>query len=293
MISIRTATPEDLPQLKELWIKAFGDSEHYIDMFYQKFCEISKVLVVDEDGELNSMANIITGMEYKLPDGAKIPLGYVYALGTNPYIQGKGYARQLLAYADKFLQEQGYKCMVLVPSSPSLHRFFDNLGMSECFASRKLEIMSTSLADPVEGDSITPVLPCEYNQIRETYLKEMAHITYSDKLIQFQQHGSHLAMGDLYKVEVDGVVGCAAIEYVQRRRLLFKELLLPVDKMMRAVQVAWTILPATRYHIRTPASWEGLPGSYIQSFGMIKWYDRELHQKWGHHQDAYMGLGFD
>ena len=63
-----------------------------------------------------------------------------------------------------------------------------------------------------------PVSPREYNEIREGYLKNTFHMTYTDQMISFQQIGSHLAYGDLYKIEIDGVVGCAAIEYVQKRR---------------------------------------------------------------------------
>ena len=111
--------------------------------------------------------------------------------------------------------------------------------------------------------------------------------------LQLQQFGSHLTAGDLYRMEVDGEVGCVAIEYVQRRRLLAKEMLIAQNKMEKAVQLISEQLPAARYHIRTPAFWDGLNGSYIQSFGMIKWYDQELHRKWFQHQDAYLGLAFD
>ena len=50
---------------------------------------------------------------------------------------------------------------------------------------------------------------------------------------------------------------------------------------------------ATSYFLRTPAFWEGLPGSYIQAFGMIKWYDSTLRNKWFSREDAYLGLAFD
>jgi hypothetical protein len=52
-------------------------------------------------------------------------------------------------------------------------------------------------------------------------------------------------------------------------------------------------LPGMRYHVRTPAGWDGLPGSYIQAFGMIKWYNRQKQEQWGRDSKGYMGLGFD
>ena len=258
MITIRTAAPEELPQLRDLWRKCFGDPGAYVDIFFQKFCSIDQVLVVDDDGEVDSMAAMLPGA-IQLPDGTEVPVGYVYALATNPYMQGKGHARQLLRYADDFLQKRGDKAMVLVPASPSLHRFFEAVGMDECFATRKVEILTSALSGDTGGGVMTPVSPREYNEIREGYLKNT----------------------------------CAAIEYVQKRRLLTKELLIPTDKMGKAVETIAKEMEASRYHIRTPAFWDGLPGSYTQAFGMIKWYDLGLHSKYFAQQDAYLGLGFD
>ncbi len=117
MITIRTAAPEELPQLRDLWRKCFGDPGASVDIFFQQFCSIDQVLVVDDDGEVDSMAAMLPGA-IQLPDGTEVPVGYVYALATNPYMQGKGHARQLLRYADDFLQKRGDKAMVLVPASP-------------------------------------------------------------------------------------------------------------------------------------------------------------------------------
>ena len=292
MITIRQATPEELPQMKDLWKKCFGDPNTYIDIFYQKFCSAEQMMVVVEDGEINSMAAALPGT-IRLPDGTDVPVGYLYALATNPYMQGKGHARQLMAYADAYMRKQGWKAHVLVPASPSLHRFFEAMGMEECFNTRKVELLLPSLSGPVEGGSMAPISPQEYNEIRERYLAGTFHMTYTDQMIQFQQIGSHIAFGDLYKIEVDGEVGCAAIEYVQKRRLLAKELLISPDKMEKAAQVIASQLEASRYHIRTPGFWEGIHGSYQQEFGMIKWFDRELQSKWFSVRDGYLGLGFD
>lgn len=295
MIQIRPSRPEEVPLQKELWKRCFGDSDAYVDMFYQKYCVPQQVLIVEEDGELNSMATMLeTTMHF--PDGSAHPVGYVYGLATNPYIQGKGYARQLLAYADQYLKEKGMKCLTLVPASPSLHRYFENIGLSECFATRKVEKMAGELPESIDLGAdckIVPILPSEYNLIREQQLKGTMHIAYDDKLIHFQQFGSHLTAGDLYRVEVEGEVGCVAIEYVQRSRLLMKELIISPPKMEKAVQLVSQELPAARYHIRTPAFWDGMKGSYIQAFGMIKWYDKDLQHQWFAHQDAYLGLAFD
>lgn len=292
MINIRPSTPAEIPQQKELWKKCFGDPTAYIDIFYQKFCSAEQVLVVEDDGEIDSMAAMLPST-VQLPDGSEIKVGYVYALATNPYLQGKGHARQLLKYADEYLQSKGCKAMVLVPASPSLHRFFDAIGMEECFETRKVEMLTSNFTGDIEGASMTPISPSEYNEIRESYLMGTFHMTYTDHMIHFQQIGCHMTAGDLYKIQVDDEVGCAAIEYVQSRRVLVKELLISPNKMQKAAEIIASQMSASGYHIRTPAFWDGLPGSYLQAFGMIKWYDQGLRNKWFSQQDAYLGLAFD
>ena len=49
MINIRQATPDELPQIKDLWKKCFGDPSAYIDVFFQKFAAADQVLVVEEE----------------------------------------------------------------------------------------------------------------------------------------------------------------------------------------------------------------------------------------------------
>ena len=48
-----------------------------------------------------------------------------------------------------------------------------------------------------------------------------------------------------------------------------------------------------RCYVRTPALWDGMKGSYLQPFGMIKWYSAEKRALWGEGTHGYMGLGFD
>ncbi len=292
MLQIRPSTADEIPQQKDLWKKCQRHSNAYIDAFYERFCTPDQVLVVEEGGEIDCMAAMIP-TTLRLPDGDSAPAALVYALSTNPYLQGKGHARQLLNYADTYLQERGIKAMTLAPASPSLHRFFETVGMRECFATRKVEILSSSLTGDTGGGVLTPISSAEYNAIRDERLKGIFYMSYTDHLVEFQRIGSHLTSGDLYKIEVDGEVGCVAIEYVQKTRLLLRELLISPDKMAAAVETVAKELEAYRYHVRTPAHWEGLPGSYLQAFGMIKWYDEALHAKWFSSQDGYLGLGFD
>ena len=60
-----------------------------------------------------------------------------------------------------------------------------------------------------------------------------------------------------------------------------------------AVAALERVLPGARCYVRTPALWDGMKGSYLQPFGMIKWYSAEKRALWGEGTHGYMGLGFD
>ena len=102
-----------------------------------------------------------------------------------------------------------------------------------------------------------------------------------------------LSGGGLYRLSVDGAEGCAAAEYIDGESVLFKELLLSPDKMGRGLAALERVLPGARCYVRTPALWDGMKGSYLQPFGMIKWYSAEKRALWGEGTHGYMGLGFD
>lgn len=104
---------------------------------------------------------------------------------------------------------------------------------------------------------------------------------YPEELIRYQQGMGRLSGGGLYRLSVDGGEGCAAAEYTDGESVLFKELLLSPDKMGRGLAALERVLPGARCYVRTPALWDGMKGSYLQPFGMIKWYSAEKRALWG------------
>ena len=250
------------------------------------------MLLLLEDGRLASMLSLLP-VSLSLPGGVEASGRYVYALATDPSMRGKGYGRQLLHYVDGFLSSRGSDCVTVVPAEPSLHKFFATVAFCPAFSTRKLELLRDMVGPARAEDGLTEAEPQEYGRLRRALLSDTAAVHYDQRLLRFQQGMSRMSGGGLYKITVDGVEGCAAAEYVDRHSVLCKELLIPSQHLARAVARLAERLPADRYHVRTPAGWEGLPGSYNQAFGMVKWYDREKRALWERTAHGYMGLGFD
>ena len=292
MVEIRPIRPEELPARKGLWKAAFGDDDAYIDWFDRCCGGEAETLGVVEDGALVSMLTLLPHT-LTLPGGGEASARYIYALATDPAARSKGYGRQLLRWTDSYLDGRGVDCITVVPAEAGLFKFFGTVGFSPRFSTRKVELLRDESKEPQPGDQIFPATPEEYNAIRNRLLTGTPAVTYDTELVRYQEGMCRLSGGGLYRILAGGVEGCAAVEYADEDSVLFKELLLPRQNIPQALAVFAQILPGRRCHVRTPACWEGLPGSYLQPFGMLKWYNPDKAALWQEGTKGYMGLGFD
>ena len=292
MIDMRPSRPDEAEEQKRLWKQAFGDDPRYIDWFYQCCWHPENMLLLLEDGKLASMLALLPhGLT--LPNGAEATAYYVYALATDAAVRSKGYGRQLLHYVDDHLRALGADCVTVVPAEPSLFKFFGTVGFAPGFSTRKVELLRDESKEPQPGDQVFPATPEEYNAIRNRLLAGTPAVTYDTELVRYQEGMCRLSGGGLYRILAGGVEGCAAVEYADEDSVLFKELLLSRQNIPQALAVFAQSLPGRRCHVRTPACWEGLPGSYLQPFGMLKWYNSDKAALWQEGTKGYMGLGFD
>lgn len=289
MIEIRPSFPGEIPSIRSLWELAFGDTEAYIDCFFACDYDPESMLLLLEDGVLQTMLYLMP-MTLRGP-GLTVSAHYIYALATQPAARGRGFGRQLLNAARSRLRDLGDDCATVVPANPGLHKFFGAAGFDECFSTRLAEFPEALLPLASPKGRITPVSPEDYNRLRSTLLDGSFSALYSDGLITFQAGLSRLSGGDLYQLELEGETGCAAAEYQDEDTVLLKELLIASRLLPQAVALAARRMPALRYHVRTPA-WNSLAGSYLQPFGMIQWYNRKKADTWAR-SESYLGLGFD
>jgi hypothetical protein len=291
LIEIRPALPGEIPAQKALWQTCFGDDPAFIDLFYRNCTSRLAVMVLLEDGVIRSMAAILP-TALALPDGKSGKAGYIYALCTDPASRSKGFVRSLLIELDRYVQAAGYDCVTLVPAEASLHRYFTQQGYEECFSNRMAEVAHAMLPGPGDGAAV-PVSPAEYGRIRENILRGQFHIAYDEPSLIFQQAVSRFLGGNLFRFTVNGAEGCAAADYFRPDRVLVRELLIDPKHIAAAAGLLAGALPAGYYHLRSPAFQEGLSGSYVQAFGMIKWYQPGLRGLWCRERQGYLGLGFD
>ena len=108
--------------LRDLWQECFGDSNDYVDFYFQNH-EITKhTMVYLDDGQPVSMLSLLP-MTVVTKMGI-LPARYIYAVATKTSHRGRGISTALLEGAHKQMKGLGIKLSVLVPGSGPLYNFY-------------------------------------------------------------------------------------------------------------------------------------------------------------------------
>lgn len=115
-------TPAQIPQLRQLWKEAFGDTDAFLDHFFSAAFSPDRCLCAMVDGEVAAMAYWFDCEEY----------AYIYAVATAEKHRGKGISHALMGRIHEILTERGYDGCILVPGEESLRKFYRGMGYENC-----------------------------------------------------------------------------------------------------------------------------------------------------------------
>lgn len=107
--------------LKGLWKTVFGDTDVFIDTFFETAYRPDHCWYMEENGQLLSALYWLDCQW----EGQKI--AYIYAVATDPAHRGKGLASRLLEQTHRHLKSLGYAGAVLKPAQ-GLIPFYERLG---------------------------------------------------------------------------------------------------------------------------------------------------------------------
>ena len=285
MIQIRISRPEDVTRQRELWRLAFGDEGAYVDNFYRTYYRPERMLLLEEDGEVQAMTAWFD-TTFVVPERGRYRAAYLYAVATHPEARGRGLAGQLLAGADRIFREWDIPAVTTVPAEPSLHNFFGANGFRECFVDGQFSLPRNGRATLLAGAALERLSPGEYRDLREELLAGTAHIDLPREALAYQAGACALAPGGgLYAVQTPHGRAALCAEGMESGELLVKELLCPPEDLDWVVERLPGLLP------RWSSAWRTPEGTH--PFGMLKWLDPELERSWDWSSTAYLGLAFD
>lgn len=115
-------TKEQLPQLRQLWQEAFGDTDAFIDHFFDTAFSFDRSRCGMEDEKVVAALYWFDCFAY----GEKH--AYLYAVATAESCRGQGLCRALMEDTEKVLIARGYAGAILVPGDAGLSQMYGNMG---------------------------------------------------------------------------------------------------------------------------------------------------------------------
>ncbi len=139
-----------LPQLRKLWKEAFGDTDKFLNYFYETAFDKSRCRVAyvknDTDGidDINShkLAAVLYWFDCTV---ANQHIAYIYAVATAKEFRGNGACHMLLENTHKHLQSLGYSSVVLVPENEALVHLYEGCEYELCTKRSRIECIAKDM----------------------------------------------------------------------------------------------------------------------------------------------------
>lgn len=124
--------------LKQMWKEVFGDTETYLQMFFETVYKEENTLTIIEDNELVAMLYMIP---YTIcwKEQAQTAI-YLYALATEKEQRKHGYMTKLIEEANRIAKERGAVCTFLQPANESLYSYYEKRGFEDIVWKTYLEM---------------------------------------------------------------------------------------------------------------------------------------------------------
>lgn len=163
----------DIPALRRLWVQAFGDTDAFLDGFFQTGFSPNRCRCIKQGGQL-SAALYWFDCQWQ---GKKI--AYLYAVATEQAFQGKGLCRALMEDTHRHLQALGYAGTVLVPGNKGLFALYEKLGYTAFCPMQTATVEAGSTPTAIQSVNVDV-----YWQLRKSYLPAES-IIQDDKALVF------------------------------------------------------------------------------------------------------------
>ena len=162
---------EQIPLLRALWHEAFGDTDEFLDVFFETAFSSDRCQCVTADDD------VAAALYWFDCECRGMRIAYVYAVATAKAYRGQRLCHKLMEHTHNELKAQGYSGAVLVPVTSSLFEFYGGMGYKTCGYVSELKYKSGT-----EGIAIRRVEKAEYRKLRRMYLPEGAVVQERENL---------------------------------------------------------------------------------------------------------------
>jgi GNAT superfamily N-acetyltransferase len=118
-------------QVIGLWKDAFGDSDAFMQLYFESVYRDENALVIEKEGKILSALQMLP---YSMTFwGKEISVAYISGACTAPSEQGKGLMKQLLQEAFREMQRRNIALTALIPAEKWLFTYYRSQGYTEVF----------------------------------------------------------------------------------------------------------------------------------------------------------------
>lgn len=160
-------------RLRQLWQQAFGDTNAFLDCFFETAFLPENCLCTFEN---DAPVAVLYWIDCHLA-GRK--LAYIYAVVTDPAHRGRGLCRKLIGDTHVLLASRGYAGAVLVPQQEGLRAMYAGMGYRNCGG-----LHSFSCTPGGEPAALRAIGPAEFAALRRKMLPEGA-VVQEDRGLDF------------------------------------------------------------------------------------------------------------
>lgn len=194
---LRTASYKDIPALRNLFKVCFGDSDVFLDLFFNNYFVTTTSMVAICDKQIAAMLFLCpASMKYQ---GATKKIFYVYACATLPQYRNKGMMQELLESAFNYAKDTNVWGLVLAPANEHLCEYYSRLGFIPFSGCRHITITKSDRIGSLGMPGTCKLTAEEIAKIRLEKFSENLQIQWNSNHIQFS--------ADMFELEGGGQIG--------------------------------------------------------------------------------------
>lgn len=122
---------EHIPYLKDMWKSIFGDTDSYIDLFFNhRFSSDSSLVYIRDDRPISMLFFPQYDMKFY---NQTVKAGYICGAATLPEYRSSGIMSEMIKYSFSVMKDRGDAFTVLIPASRGLYKYYERFGYKAAF----------------------------------------------------------------------------------------------------------------------------------------------------------------
>ena len=191
-MNIRFSDKTDILQLKHIWKVCFGDSDDYIDTFFQHLYAPGQTVVA-------CSGKTAIGVVYLLKASLlHTEFLYGYAIGVLPDFRGNSVCQKMLEFIHKEAKQKNF-LFGLHPANDKLFSFYKRIGLLEMY---RLKTADASGFDGSASFYLSDITAGDYFYMREQAFAPL--VSWDEKMLAYIITETRSAGGFAKKILIDG-----------------------------------------------------------------------------------------